>query len=540
MTPFTEPHWRPARWLFLAATLMCSTAQAQFNPARVERESAAVAARYADPDVHYDSPGFNAGRADFTSHAEALAYLDKLAQRTDRLRVEVIGQSQGGRAIVMAVLTVGGPPDPARPTVLILGQQHGNEPAGGEAALVLAAELLGARGDMLERVNVLIIPRANPDGAERVARTTANGIDLNRDHLLLRTPEARAIAAAIARFQPQVLLDLHEFTVGDRMVRKFGAVQKYDAQLQAATVGNLDPTLAAFAHEHYERPMHQALNAQGLSSFDYHTTTPDTQDKVLAMVGVQPDTGRNTGGLRPAVSMLLEVRGGGIGRAHFLRRVHTQVLAVMTAIEAAAVQGPELVKAVQLAGVASASAACQGALIIAAKHTLTRREVVMVDAVTGADKPITVDWRAATPLVVERSRPRPCGYLLAADQRDAVERLRWLGVKVSTVAQAARWQLEHYDLVGERGGQRQDARGVVSDGGQDGIRVFEVKTRAVQDVGGPGAFYIGLDQPMGALVAAALEPDSQSSYAANRLLDIDGGRLRRVTRTPPPALLTAP
>jgi len=45
------------------------------------------------------------------------------------------------------------------------------------------------------------------------------------------------------------------------------------------------------------------------------------------MGGVQPDTGRNVSALHQAVSLLLEVRGVGLGRAHFARRVHTQVLA---------------------------------------------------------------------------------------------------------------------------------------------------------------------------------------------------------------------
>ena len=41
--------------------------------------------------------------------------------------------------------------------------------------------------------------------------------------------------------------------------------------------------------------------------------------------------------------------------------------------------------------------------------------------------------------------------------------------------------------------------------------------------------YVPLDQPLAGLIVAALEPDSQSSYAANRLLDPAGDRLLRVT-----------
>jgi hypothetical protein len=44
----------------------------------------------------------------------------------------------------------------------------------------------------------------------------------------------------------------------------------------------------------------------------------------------------------------------------------------------------------------------------------------------------------------------------------------------------------------------------------------------------PGSFYVSLAQPLSPLVSAALEPDSQNSYAANRLLEIGDDRLMRV------------
>ncbi|WP_228279109.1 M14 family zinc carboxypeptidase, partial [Acinetobacter baumannii] len=73
------------------------------------------------------------------------------------------------------------------------GQQHGNEPAGGEAMLVMAQRLAtGDLGEMLERINVVIVPRANPDGAEAFERVLRNGIDPNRDHTMLRSPEGQA------------------------------------------------------------------------------------------------------------------------------------------------------------------------------------------------------------------------------------------------------------------------------------------------------------------------------------------------------------
>jgi murein tripeptide amidase MpaA len=88
-----------------------------------------------------------------------LAFIDALAKKSADLRVRVLGNTPEGRALPLLVLAR---PAPAqvddlakngKPTVLIIGQLHGDEPAAGELA------------KLLERVNVLIVPRANPDGA---------------------------------------------------------------------------------------------------------------------------------------------------------------------------------------------------------------------------------------------------------------------------------------------------------------------------------------------------------------------------------------
>ena len=232
--------------------LPCMTAIAQFDPAKVAPVPAAVSQRYSDPGVRYTSPSLTPGRKDFASHEEVLTYSRLLAAQSDNwLRVESIGKSQQGRDIPLLLLSSPSSFQANNPTVLFLGQQHGNEPAGGEAALALAQRLITTQRNLLERVNVLILPRANPDGAENFVRATASGLDVNRDHLLLQTPEAQAIAATALRFSPQVVMDLHEFTVGGRWLDKFAAYAKYDALLQAATVGNMNSKIADLALQEF-------------------------------------------------------------------------------------------------------------------------------------------------------------------------------------------------------------------------------------------------------------------------------------------------
>jgi Zinc carboxypeptidase len=502
--------------------LLASSAHGQFDASRVKPEPPAISQRFASPSVRYNTPSMADGRMDFASHAEVLAFAESLAKKSPQLTVRTLGNSQAGLPFIALELVGKRGYRQDLPTVLILGQQHGNEPAGGEAALAIAQLLSGAQAYVLERVNVLIIPRANPDGAERFSRATQNGMDVNRDHLLLNTPEAQHIAA-----------------VGDRWVAKFGVVQKYDALLQAATVGNLHAGIADAALNRYLSAARTRLTAAGQQVFWYHTASTNANEKTISMGGVQPDTGRNVSGLRNAISILLETRGVGIGKGNFARRVHSHVIAAFAIIETAAEDGDALLSLVQTADLDATKLACKGDLIIDAQLTPSTQAMTFLDAVSGEDKMLDVQWRSALALDVKASRPRPCGYLLKASEGKAIDRLQQLGVEIHTVIESdARWALEEYAITAHSDGQRQDARGAIA--GEASTRFFQVTTRARNERVAAGDFFISLAQANAGLIAAALEPDSQNSYAANRLLDLDDGKLQRVMRAPPATALRKP
>lgn len=512
--------------VFMGTCAVATQAVAQFDPAKVKAEPAAVAARFPNPDVSYQTPGFKAGRSDFASHEEAIAFLKELDTKHQQMSLELARKSQQGREIPIVILASRDGFQKANPTVMILGQQHGNEPAGGEAALALIEQLMGRDSNLLEQVNVVVLPRANPDGAQNFVRATANGLDVNRDHLLLQTPEGQAIAEVALRFRPQVVMDLHEFTVGDRWLDKFAAYAKYDALLQASTVGNMDASVADIALRDFVGAARNALESQQLNTFWYHTSSTDPRDKVVSMGGVQPDTGRNVFGLRHAVSLLIETRGVGLGRAHFARRVHSHVLASLAVIRTAAAQGQRLVKAVEMADKATADKACQGNLVVRAMASPSTEALQFVDAATGADRTETVDWRSALQLQVVASRSRPCGYWIGPDQTDAVSKLQALGVQVIQLTHDRQALVESYLVLTEKGGQRIDARGTIA--ARKPTREVTVALDKSKVTLPSGGWFVGMNQALGSIIAAALEPDSQNSYAANHVMDLNSKSLMRV------------
>lgn len=96
-----------------------------------------------------------------------------------------------------------------RPTILLVGGIHGNEPAGTEAALLWLENLRLEE----QRFGWLVIPCANPTGWESNRRTNSLGKDINRH---FRNPtcchEAAAIREAIQGRQFIFSMDFHEDT----------------------------------------------------------------------------------------------------------------------------------------------------------------------------------------------------------------------------------------------------------------------------------------------------------------------------------------
>jgi len=384
--------------------------------------------------------------------------------------------------------------------------------------LVISRELAqGLLQPVLERINVVIVPRGNPDGSTTDQRATQGGLDMNRDHLLLHTPEAQALAAIVRDYHPAVVVDAHEYTVVGRFLEKFGSVQKFDALVQYATTPNLPEFLTKAAEEWYRRPMLAALKGQALSTEWYYTTSTDLADKKISMGGTHPDTGRNVNGLKNSVSLLIETRGVGLGRQHIQRRVHTHVTAISSVLASTAQRASEMSQLRPYIEKEVSSQACKDNAVVEAAATPTQYALQMLDPVTGADKTVTVTWDSALLLRIVKARARPCGYWLSAKSSTAVERLRIHGVRVMRLAETGTMLGDSYRETSRSTGQRQDVRGSIA-AQNDIVKVQVSLVRGVVDVS-RGSYYVPLDQPLANLVMAVLEPDTQNSYFANQLID---------------------
>ena len=87
---------------------------------------------------------------------------------------------------------------------------------------------------------------------------------------------------------------------------------------------------------------------------------------------------------------------------------------------------------------------------------------------------------------------------------------------------------ETYSETAREEGSRQDVRGAIADAAP--LLRLQVQTvPALIDVPA-GSYYVSLEQPLANLVVAALEPDTQNSYLANRIVTDLAGQVRVLAR----------
>lgn len=170
------------------------------------------------------------------SYQETLDFLKRLAERAPEIHLTTFGTSSQGRSLPLVIVSEerAFTPEAAstlaaehgKPVLLIQNGIHSGEIDGKDACLRILRDLaLGGHRDLLEAATVLVIPILNVDGHERVSpynranqngpvegmgwRTNAHGLDLNRDHLKLVSPEMRAAIDLFNRWRPHLHVDDH-------------------------------------------------------------------------------------------------------------------------------------------------------------------------------------------------------------------------------------------------------------------------------------------------------------------------------------------
>ncbi|MBN2910318.1 M14 family metallocarboxypeptidase [Polycladomyces sp. WAk] len=477
---------------------------------------------YPDPEERFDTPAFTSGKERFTSQEEMMAFLRGLESKSPWVKMEVIGHSQEGREIPALFFRKGGVKK--KPTVWLQGQIHGNEPAAGEAVLVMAEKLAGPYGKkLLDKINVVIVPRVNPDGSYAFKRQMTNDLDGNRDHLKFDTLEVRAIHSLFNRVQPEVAIDAHEYNPEPDLLKdigKEGSLKYHDLLILSGKNLNIPKPIRTFADNMSEKAK-KALAEKGFSSGDYYTAAKKNGKLELTEGGPEPRIGRNSFALKPSLSFLVETRGIGIGRENFPRRVAAQVTTHESLLETTAQRADEIKRLVDKARKEivdkGRTVGDDDEIVVVSQATeIPNSTLPVVDIAEGKVKEIAVRWFSHTKGKPGLTRERPTAYLLFPDQEEAVERLRNAGVKMIRLKKEIVLSVESYTVRSKE----------TSNKSYEGHPQYHVTTdTTIETVHFPaGSWVIPMDQPAANLAALAMEPESTDSYVTFGFIRSEAGK----------------
>lgn len=222
-----------------------------------------VTAFEADPD-HDFSPDY----------ADTRAWFDRLDAASDLIRIEQFGVSPEGRPIYAVIASKDGATfDPSKPVLLAQAGIHPGEIDGKDAGMMLLRDIaFYGKDDLLDRVNLILIPILSVDGHERASaysrpnqrgpriqgwRNTATNQNLNRDYLKLDQPEMRAVRGLIVKYRPDLYVDIH---VTDGMDYQYDVTYGYNGE---NGLYSRSPATARWLDEAFKPAINAALEARG-------------------------------------------------------------------------------------------------------------------------------------------------------------------------------------------------------------------------------------------------------------------------------------
>ncbi len=251
------------------------------------------------------------GHGRISTSAEMTQFLQTLVARNPEIAtLNVAGKSVQGRPLEVLRLATGDVEETRKPRVMVIGSQHGAaEPAGGEALLIIALELAeGPLRPLLDDLDVLLIPNANPDGRDILRRANANGVNINTDFVLVSQPETRIMKEILHEYAPDAVLDSHESAVLKRKtLAREGYLTDFNAQFEYSNNPAVPAALRDFAAQTVLPAVTARVTEGGLPAHRYIGEIISTKQPITNG-GLTLRNFRNTAGMTGALSLLVETK----------------------------------------------------------------------------------------------------------------------------------------------------------------------------------------------------------------------------------------
>ena len=443
------------------------------------------------------TPAFRNTKRDnqFTAAAERTAFLQRL-EKSGNGRLYFLDEDRQCPVMIFSRADLSGAAtlneaaamlsESKKVTVLYQAQIHGNEPAAGEGALAVAASLAGQKSNLLSAANVVIVPCANPYGAERFVRYgNSEELDLNRDGLTLTSQMTRRLHRLYNLLLPEVFIDGHEFSPFLKFLQKSGGeyLLKGLDDIQLTCVESLNRKEGLYeAEKEMLLETVECLQDKGFRPFIYPPSA-------------NASTSCGYSRLHNAYTFLVESSGIELGRNHYQRRVLSHYEAVMSLLSQVCADSEQIVRNVDRARTEQIET---GKVYDTADKFVLQHGTDKTEGIT-LIRPLYdfLGKETGDPLRTEtvyntgkavKSRVRPTAYIIgknAANRKQMAELLRANGAEVKQLTASVKLTVRQY-------------KGSTAKALLTGKKTLTFRK---------GAYVCFMDQEAANVISAMLEPD---------------------------------
>lgn len=470
-------------------------------------------------EVQIKTPAFTKKKG-FTKYAEMMDFLKKTIEpHSEICTLTFIGESQKGEKIPLLVFNK----KSATPKVKVWfqGGLHGDEPAGTEGMLYLIQQLLENEmyATLLDRIELAIVPMANIDGYNKQKRFAANGLDLNRDWTKLVAPETAILTKAYHQFSPEVAVDFHEYRPFRRDYAHFGSfgvVNPNDVMFLYSGNLNVSKPIRHITETLFVKEAQSTFDNNKIQYNNYFRTRKQFGKTYFSMGGRSPRSTASKYPLTDAISLLMEVRGVGLKKTSFNRRVYTTFLAATSFLKTAYNNVEAVKKSIIAAQI------LEEEIVIKSRTEVSDTILSVIDIDKNERIDLKVTLHNAFKTKANLTRQRPVAYYILPTSKAVIEKLDILGFKMNTLKEQATVKINCY-LITEY-----DELGEVFEGINEQVVTTQVKTKIITFP--TGTVIVSTQQKNANLLTELLEPEAINGFVRFRVIETKKGDVLPVYR----------
>ena len=357
--------------------------------------------------------------------------------------------------------------------------------------------------DLLEGVDLLILPMANIDGYLKDNRYAANGLDLNRDQTKLMAPETRLIKKVFCEFNAHVGLDFHEY----RPYRKdfaqlsdFGITSAYDTMFLYSGNLNVPENIRNYTNDVFVQNARKLMDFKNFRHREYTSTGKYAGEIHFTQGSSNARSSATNYALNNMISTLFEVRGVGLGKTSFKRRIEITLELALSYTKTAVENTTAIKNEIQKAILDSKP------VVVTSKRKVYKDTIKAIDLDTESliDLDVTIRDALQSSPVLERLKPN--AYIIEASQIAILNKLKNLGIEMIPLIEDKLFTVEAYRI-----SSYNEASKVY-----EKMKLQKVKTEVttIQKEFPVGTLLISMQQQRSNLLTEVLEPEAPNSFVS--------------------------